>query len=185
MAKERQISDPDVLKGLAHPLRQRLYRLLIQLGPQPVSVLSDKVDSDHGLVSYHLRELGKRGFIEQAPELARDRRETWWRVLDERNSWDWSDFTTPEARAVATVAKNQMITDQFTRLGEWEQSHDAWPTDWVEASTSSNSYVRLTPAELAEMVDRIHALIREYKDRDDDADREAVFLFLHAFPERP
>jgi DNA-binding transcriptional ArsR family regulator len=190
VTEHRRITDPDVLKGMAHPMRQRLYRLLVQLGPSPVSVLAAKVGSEPGLVSYHLRELGRRGYIGQAPELARDRRETWWRAVDESNSWSSSDFTTPEARAVADTVKRQMISDQFARLTAYENAQGDWSQDWLDAATNSNSYPRLSPAELTELVDKIHAMIREYgerakADRHDDDGRESVFLFLHAFPERP
>ena len=188
MTERRRISDPDVLKGLAHPMRQRLYRLLLQLGPAPVSVLADKVDTEPGLVSYHLRELGRRGFIAQAPELARDRRETWWRVIDESNSWSSTDFVTPEAKAVLAAVNGRMVADQFERLTAYEQTRDAWSADWVDAAVGSNSYLRLPPAELVELADQVQALIRRYGKRGkpgDDDGREQVFLFLHAFPERP
>lgn len=188
MSEQRKISDPDVLKGLAHPMRQRLYRLLLQLGPAPVSVLAEKVDTEPGLVSYHLRELGRRGFIGQAPELARDRRETWWRVVDESNSWSSTDFVTPEAKAVYAAVNGQMVADQFERLTAYERTREAWSADWADAAVNTNSYLRLTPAELAELMAEMHALIRRYDKRGkpgDDDGREQVFLFLHAFPERP
>jgi DNA-binding transcriptional ArsR family regulator len=188
MPEPRRISDPDILKGLAQPMRQRLYRLLIQLGPATVSTLARKVDTDPGLVSYHLRELGRRGFIAEAPELAKDRRERWWRVVDDDNTWSTSDFTTPEGRAIAATVKGQMVADQVDRLGAWEAARDAWPADWSDAATSSNSYLRLDAAELTELAGELNALIARYGKRGapgDDDGREQVFLFFHAFPERP
>jgi len=36
MASERRVHDPEVLKAFAQPFRQRLYRLLAQVGPAEV-----------------------------------------------------------------------------------------------------------------------------------------------------
>src|SRR5687768_6358912 len=42
-------------------------------------------------VSFHLRLLAKYGFIEEAPELARDGRDRWWR-LAYADGLDWDDL---------------------------------------------------------------------------------------------
>ncbi len=73
-AEPGRITDPGILKALSHPLRRQIYRLLIQLGPQTVTLLTEHTGADPGQLSFHLRELAKRGFITEAPELARDRR---------------------------------------------------------------------------------------------------------------
>jgi hypothetical protein len=40
MSNERRLDDPEVLKGLAQPFRQRLYRTLAQIGPATVGMLA-------------------------------------------------------------------------------------------------------------------------------------------------
>jgi DNA-binding transcriptional ArsR family regulator len=45
-----------------------------------------------GNVSHHLRVLGDCGLIEEAPELARDRRERWWRLVSRGVLWSSGDF---------------------------------------------------------------------------------------------
>jgi DNA-binding transcriptional ArsR family regulator len=154
------LTDPGVLKGLAQPLRQQLYRLLVHLGPATVTALAEHADGDPGQISYHLRELGKRGFIEEAPELARDRRERWWRVIPESLSWPWVQFK------------------------------DA------AAAETSNSYLGLTPDELRALNTELNEVLRRWadvgrldpksrpEDRPHDG-RQNVFLFFHAFPEKP
>jgi DNA-binding transcriptional ArsR family regulator len=202
----RRIDDPEVLKGLAQPIRQRLYRLLTQIGPATVGTLAKRVNGDPGLISYHLRELARRGFIEDVPELARDRRERWWRTVPGSTSWAWSDFPTPEGQAVASAVKGQMIADEFARLHRYEQSRDSWSDAWQDATISSDSFLRLTPAELGQLSAELLEVLqrwgrhgREASERErarqaaeppdgdpgDGERREHVFLFLHAFPERP
>ncbi|SDM49424.1 winged helix-turn-helix domain-containing protein [Allokutzneria albata] len=188
MTERRKITDPDVLKGLAQPLRRQLYRLLCQLGPATAGALAKRTESDPGLVSYHLRELGRTGYIEEAPELARDRRERWWRAVPGSTSWSHLDFTDPESRAIADTVKAQMVADQLERLRTYERERDSWPVEWVEAATSTEGGLRLTPDELRAMSEELQEVLIRWshvgKGGVDDG-REHVFMFLHAFPERP
>lgn len=191
MTERRRIDDPGALKALAHPLRQRLYGLLLRLGPQPVTALAKRLDTDPGLVSYHLRELARGGFAEEAPELARDRRERWYRAADGGNTWSTADFRTPAARAVATTVQAQMVADQFERLRHYHQISDSWGEDWANAATATNSYLRLTPDELRALSADLLEVLARYQRLaplpapDEDDGREHVYLFLHAFPEQP
>lgn len=196
MTEPRRLTDPDMLKGLTHPLRRRLYRLLLQLGPSTVTLLGEHVDGDPGQLSYHLRELGRRGFIEEAPELARDRRERWWRVVPGAVSWSVQQFADPADRAIAETVYRDLVADQFERLRAFESSKQDWPEEWVGASTTSNNYLRLTPDELHALGAELDEVLRRWaalgridpasrpEERPDDR-RENVFLFLHAFPEKP
>lgn len=194
--KNRRVTDPDVLKAMTHPLRRQLYRLLIQLGPSNVTVLAEHTDADPGQLSYHLRELGKGGFIEEVPELARDRRERWWRAADE--SWGWSneEFADPAGRAIAEAAYRLNVAEEFDRLRAYETSRQEFGSDWISAAHSSQTYLRMNPAELRQMTDELNAVAQRWseinkidrdsrpEDRPDDG-RENVFLFFHAFPEMP
>jgi DNA-binding transcriptional ArsR family regulator len=192
----RRLNDPDLLKGLTHPLRRTLLRLLTQLGPATVSLLAARIDADPGQISYHLRELGKRGFIEEAPELARDRRERWWRVAPGATTWSVDSFEDPADRAVAEALYGSIVSDQFDRLRAFEAAKASFGADWSEAAVSSNSELRLTPDELRELSAELDTVLRRWaelgridpnsrpEDRADDG-RQNVFLFFHAFPEQP
>jgi DNA-binding transcriptional ArsR family regulator len=189
VADERRIEDLQVLKGLTQPMRQRLYRLLIQLGPATVGTLAKKVNGDPGLVSYHLRELGRHGFIEEAPEMSTDRRERWWRAVKGSTRWSALDFQTPEGKAVATTLKAQAISDEVERLRQFEENRESWSPAWLDAAMDSQTYLRLTPAELKKLGEELQALFVRWsqagRTSSDTGDREPVFLFLHAFPENP
>jgi DNA-binding transcriptional ArsR family regulator len=189
------VTDPDVLKALTHPLRRRIFRLLVQLGPATITLLAEHTGADPGQLSFHVRELAKRGFVEEVPELARDRRERWWRA--KRGAWGWSSpfSDDPAAQAVADTADRLMVTEEFERLRAYAAGKDSFGPDWVEAACASNSHFRLTPAELSELTSELIDVLRRWSDvgrvdsarpdsRPDDG-RESVFLFLHAFPERP
>jgi DNA-binding transcriptional ArsR family regulator len=185
---QRRITDPQALKGLAQPVRQRLFRLLCQFGPATGGALAKRLGADPGQVSYHLRELARYGFVEDVPELARDRRERWWQAVPGSTAWSFLDFAEPEARAVAELAKAQMVIDEFERLRRFEQSQDGWSEAWRRAVVSSDSFLRLTPGELAELIGELLAVLTRWADatrsRPIGDDRQAVSLFFHAFPER-
>jgi len=185
----RRISDPETLKGLAQPIRQKIYRLLAQIGPATGGELSRRLGTDPGQTSYHLRELAKRGFVEDVPELARDRRERWWRLVPGAVSWSTLDLTGPEGAAVASAAKAQMVIDDFERVRRYEQTRDTWSQEWQEAAVNSESFLRLTAAELAELNRELLAVVQGWAGRTRDlpvgGERQNVFVFHHSFPERP
>ena len=195
MTQPRRLTDPDVLKALTHPLRRRIYRLLREQGPAMVTSLAERADADPGQISYHLRELAKRGFIEEAPELARDRREHWWRAATESYAWSTTDFEDPAGRAVAETAARLQIEEQFERLRAYHTVRPAWSRAWVDAATAGTSGMRLTAEELSALSNELSELLGRWaavgrvdpklrpEERPDDG-REHVFLFYHAFPEQ-
>lgn len=185
----RRISDPDTLKGLAQPLRQKIYRLLVQIGPLTVGDISKRLSLDPGQTSYHLRELTKRGFVEDVPDLARDRRERWFRSVPGSTSWSSLDFTGPEAEAIANTVKSQMVIGEFESLRHFEQTRSTWSEQWQNACMSTDSFMRLKPPELAELNAELLAVLERWgtatRDLPLDGDRESVLVFFHSFPERP
>ena len=195
--QSRRITDPSVLKALTHPLRRQLYRLLAQLGPANVTMLAEHTGADPGQLSYHLRELARRGFAEEVPELARDRRERWWRVVDESWGWSTDDLGDPAGQAIGESLLRLGIAEEFQRLGEFHDHKDEFGPDWTRAAHSSTTNLRLTPAELTDLCEELNTTLRRWsadvgridqasrpEDRPDDG-RLPVLLFFHAFPEQP
>lgn len=78
------ITDPETLRAMAHPLRQRI---LIELNVREHARAADlarTLDVPANSISFHLRVLAKHHFIEEAPELARDKRDRVWKPVVER-----------------------------------------------------------------------------------------------------
>ncbi|HZE39399.1 MAG TPA: helix-turn-helix domain-containing protein [Stackebrandtia sp.] len=189
MPEPKKIIDPETLKALAHPMRQRLLGLLHHLGPSTVGTLADKVDGDPGQVSYHLRKLHEAGFIEEAPEASRDFRQRWWKPVMESHSWSSRDFPTPAARAVADAATRQWIIEQFQALREHHRLRHSYPPQWQDAATGSQSYLNLSAPEVSQMVEEFQALCERWSRYSEDVratgdpDRRPVRFFYHVFPE--
>jgi DNA-binding transcriptional ArsR family regulator len=78
-----QISDPKAITALAHPLRLDLLELLTAIGPATAARCGRILGVPQANCSFHLRQLARYGFVEDAGP-GRDRRERQWRLPDSR-----------------------------------------------------------------------------------------------------
>jgi DNA-binding transcriptional ArsR family regulator len=185
----RQISDYRVLAAMNHPLRRRLLTLLKLDGPATVGQLAERTDQAAGNISHHLRALATAGLIEEAPELARDRRERWWRRTASAFRWTSLDFADDAAaEAVATTAEAMNLEHQVAMVRAWASAAPEEHARWPEGPFSTDSWMRATDDELAQFSRELIELIRRWADRplpDDGAEREPVFVFARAVPGQP
>ena len=82
-----------------HPIRRWLTELLGVEGPANVGQLAARTGLAVGSVSHHLKVLHRQDLIEPAPDLARDTRESWWRLKPRPMSWSVEDFDEGHARS--------------------------------------------------------------------------------------
>ncbi|WP_037361871.1 ArsR/SmtB family transcription factor [Amycolatopsis orientalis] len=180
-----EVRDSQVLAAMSHPLRRRLLDVLKLDGPATASVLAEKTGQAVGNVSHHLKVLSEAGLAVEAPELARDRRERWWRRPSAALSWATSDFA---GDPVADVAEAVSLDRQMTLSRAWLSEMETAPEEWRAAWFSSDSWMRLTPAELAELNERLVALFEEFGAKaaaDPSPEREPVFVFGRGFRAQP
>jgi DNA-binding transcriptional ArsR family regulator len=78
------MSDPRVLRAIAHPTRGRILDELGAVGPMRAADVGEALGIPANQASFHLRQLAKYGVIEPAPEAARDKRDRVWKAKDER-----------------------------------------------------------------------------------------------------
>jgi DNA-binding transcriptional ArsR family regulator len=185
----RTITDAKVLAALAHPLRRRLMDVLKVSGPATVSAMAEQTDQAVANVSHHLRVLAACDLVAEAPELARDRRERWWRLVNHGVRWSTADFDDdPAGQAVAAAALSLVLDRQVGLVRDWHAVRESRREAWGDAPFSTDRWLRLSPAELAAFEDELLALIARWGDREVPADgqpREPVFFFAHAVPARP
>jgi DNA-binding transcriptional ArsR family regulator len=189
MENDLRVVDSKVLAAMSHPLRRRLLSLLAVEGPMTVGMLAEATGQAAGSVSHHMRTLADALVVAPAPELARDRRETWWRRTSKSLSWTPRDFAgDPVGETIARAAESINVDYQQRLVAEWasasEEAREAWP----EGPFNSDSWLRLTDAELAELAAEVAALFAGWRDRplsDDGAQRSTVFVFARGVPGRP
>ncbi|HLU72925.1 MAG TPA: helix-turn-helix domain-containing protein [Nonomuraea sp.] len=181
MEEQYKISDPRVLKAVAHPLRVRLLGLLRGDGPATASELARKVGESSGSTSYHLRELFKYGFIEEDDE-RRDGRERRWRARHRYTSWDAAALSGSEQGREALRIIHLRQAEMVGRvMAEYDQA--AWPEEWAEAAGMSDHLLTLPPAALREFKEKAGELLRDLAARHagDPAARK-VHVWLGAVP---
>ncbi|KUL42238.1 ArsR/SmtB family transcription factor [Actinoplanes awajinensis] len=176
-----EIRDEAVLKALAHPLRRRLLDTLRVDGPSMPSALARATGQAVANVSHHLRVLADAGLIQEAPELARNRKEHWWRMNDPRLSWNPAHFPQEAADAAEAIGFQR----QIDLVNTWLGSPASRAEPWVTSAFATDSWLRLSPEELAGLGEELQELIGRYRDRPERDDRVPVFVLGRGFPARP
>ncbi|NES12146.1 MULTISPECIES: helix-turn-helix transcriptional regulator [Micromonospora] len=183
----RQVTDSRVLAALAHPLRRRLMDVLKVYGPTSVGLLAERTGQAPANVSHHLKMLAAADLVVEAPELARDRRERWWRLRDRGVRWSNTDFDAdPAARAVADAAGSLNLDRHTALVRAWHAAGDDAHAAWGDGPFSTDKWLHLTPDELAHLGREVIELFDRWADRPDDGQRrEPVFLLAHGIPAQP
>ena len=104
----RPMSDPRVLRAIAHPTRGRILDELGAVGPMRAADVGEALGIPANQASFHLRQLAKYGVIVPAPEAARDKRDRAYRLPDERGfRLDVDDISKqPGGKAAVTVFRH-------------------------------------------------------------------------------
>ncbi|MFD2024676.1 ArsR/SmtB family transcription factor [Promicromonospora aerolata] len=184
----RRLTEAKALAALAHPTRSRLLDSLTVDGPGTASDLAERIGQAVGSISHHMKVLADAGLVQEAAELARDRRERWWRITPGRVSWSRTDVAQDLASTRTAVAAEKFVLAQQTeRAYEWlevAQSAD----EWEAAAFAAQGWLRLTPDELRQVNQELLDVVDRWRHRDvpaDDRERESVFLFARGFPAQP
>lgn len=182
------VDDPRAMRALAHPLRLRLLAELRSSGPQPVGALALTFGIASGSASYHLRTLAEHGLVVEAPELARDARERWWRAGAEFTSWDPAEVLDDPVRwAALDVLRRTVLRGYVEQLEAALTSESDLPREWVAASFQGDDRFDLTVVELAELRAELDELFARWHTRSaaGRAGAESVLLIGHAFRQAP
>ena len=174
--------DSSAVKVLAHPLRSRLLSALRAGGPATATFLANRLESNTGATSYHLRKLASVGLVEETGE-GRGR-ERWWRAATEMHGFTQRDVAyDADGRAAADWLRRYYLRSFVDRFGHWLDIHETWPMDWQEVADASDYLLRLSPTRLAELEAEASSLFARYRDPDpDDPEARQVEVHLHAFP---
>jgi DNA-binding transcriptional ArsR family regulator len=184
--RRRRITDPRELRALAHPLRLALLDHLMSLGEQTAAQCAEAVGSTTSNCSYHLRALGRAGFVE--PATSSDRRERPWRATSTALTFGPVDAERSPAAAGAALVVDELSLardEELTRQAR--RHHDEQPAEWRAAEAYDTYALKLTAAELAELTEQIDRLVRPFiamTRHDTPAHADAVRLRVLAFRHR-
>jgi DNA-binding transcriptional ArsR family regulator len=148
----RQVSDTQALRALTHPVRISLLEQLSVVGPMTATEVGELIGESPTTCSFHLRQLAKYGFVEEAgggKGRARPWRMTAIGMHISSNNED------PEA-AIASSALAQLFRErQLQRYRTWLETKGNYPQEWRRAAGDSEFVFYLTPDELDALRDEL------------------------------
>ncbi|MFI9595387.1 winged helix-turn-helix domain-containing protein [Nonomuraea sp. NPDC052265] len=160
------LNDPAAMRAFAHPVRLALHELLLRAGATTAADAAREVGISQALASYHLRQLAKYGLVEQAE--ARDERERPWKVTVSVQVWD-DDVAGAEQSAARSLLEQVMAERALSRLVEWQQARRDEEEPWRGVGGIGNTYLYVTPEEVAALGNAVADLLRPLMARVDDA----------------
>ncbi len=164
------ITDPKVMRALAHPAR---IAIMEHLSATEVGATATGCARVSGLspsaTSYHLRELAKVGLVEEAPGRG-DGRERVWRAALQSWRVDAGRSAAPEVRAAETTLVEAYLARELDRVRGWLRRAGDEPQEWYDAALLSESVLLVTADELAELNAAFLKMLEPYKKRRRSAD---------------
>lgn len=154
--------DSTSLKALAHPLRLALLERLEVRGRATATILAGDLAESSGSTSYHLRQLARHGFIEEAE--GGSGRERWWRPA--RGGWGLNDhemIRSPGTRAAADLVVRETLDAAHRRMLDALQTWPDQPAQWRDAMVQTISRFQLTAEESVALKDELNDVLSRYR----------------------
>lgn len=164
----RQLTDPETLKALAHPLRMELVESLRVHGPQTATELAGRLGSSPSNCSWHLRKLADHGFVteaEQGPGRSRP-----WQAAPEGLTWDEADAE-PEIRTAGQALTETLLGRELRLLSAAQRSLPDEPPAWRRSGTVVQSVAWLTADEAEQLSEELGELMMRHVERLDDPEK--------------
>jgi DNA-binding transcriptional ArsR family regulator len=140
-----EITDPHALRALAHPLRLRLLEELAIAGPLTATELAERVGESPANCSWHLRQLARFGYIDEAP--GGTGRQRPWQVVLEVRSWG-TPTDDPELAQAGDAADTILMDHEYQALRAYRAWRAQESPEWRNASGSSQVIAWCTAEEL-------------------------------------
>jgi DNA-binding transcriptional ArsR family regulator len=182
-----QITNTRALRALAHPLRLDLIELLGAGGPATAAECARRLGTSQASCSFHLRQLAKYGFVEEAD--GGTGRERPWRRVSVTHSWS---AVSPDAEtdAAAEVLTELVARRNLEHLEEWFRTRRSFPPEWQAAGEGWDSLLYVSLEELEAFNRKVLDLALEYLDRVRDPSKRPkgsrpVAFLAYTFPLPP
>ncbi len=152
-----EISDPKAIRALAHPLRLDLLELLGASGQATAAQCGRVLGVSQASCSFHLRQLAKYGYVEDAGP-GRDRRERQWRITSPRLSIRTG---TGGDVAVHQELARLVVQREMQAILEYSQRPDGTDPEWQHGPIVTGIAV-LSPEEAADVKEQWLVLLAPY-----------------------
>ncbi|HEX2771474.1 MAG TPA: helix-turn-helix domain-containing protein [Micromonosporaceae bacterium] len=164
------ITDPQVMRALAHPARLTIMEHLSTTGEAVTATgCAEIVGLSPSATSYHLRELARYGLVEQAPSRG-DARERLWRSSVQSWQLDLAPDQDVEVQAAEQTLLDVYLTRDFDRVRDWVRRARSEPKEWHDAAVIAGPMLLMTAEELQSLNDAVFKLWEPYRRRARQAD---------------
>ena len=157
----RKLNDARTLRALTHPVRIALLEALLLGGAQTATEAGERIGETPTTCSFHLRQLAKYGFVEEAGGGAGRSRP--WRLTSTGMSFAPASGDR-EAEFASEAALDMFRERHFARYAAWRAQRGTYPAAWRDVATDSEYLFYLTSGELKQLNDELHeVLMRWYR----------------------
>ena len=160
--RPRELTDPRAMRAMAHPVRLALMEALNDAGTLTATEAAERVGESPSNCSFHLRQLAKYGFVEEA-EGGTGRQRPWRAVHTGMRFTDVQED--PDTALAATTLANVFRERWFARARAGLDQRAAMPEEWRRVTGMDQFTLYVTPDEMKAFNDEMLALCDRFRER--------------------
>ena len=181
-----EITDPQAMRALAHPVRLAALSWLQKNGPATATQLSEHVGASPSVTSWHLRHLASFGLVvDGPPPSGSDRRQRWWNAVARGFRYEMPD--TPEGVEAGRLLRAEMMNQALEAAQHWlAETEPTLDPEWSRLAGSANTRLLITRDEAEAIESAIEQILAPYVQRGEDGappDARSVRVLRMSLPE--
>jgi hypothetical protein len=139
-------------------VRISLIEELMHGGAMTATQVGERIGETPTTCSFHLRQLAKYGFVEEAG--GGHGRARPWRLTS--IGWSFAPGGDPEAEIASNAALRLFRERQFARYESWRQTRASYPAAWQDAADDSTYVFYLTAPELKQLSTEMETVLMRW-----------------------
>jgi DNA-binding transcriptional ArsR family regulator len=183
-----KITDPTVIRALAHPARLAIVEHLGSSGAEITATeAAELVGLSPSATSYHLRALAQAGIIHDAPSRGDGRERVYRGPAARHMRVEMERDDDPRTEALKNRLLDVFLARSEARLHQWRANVAQEPDEWYDAAVLHETMLLMTAEELAALANQISELIAPYlrgqRQEDPPDGARVVSLLVRALPQ--
>jgi DNA-binding transcriptional ArsR family regulator len=162
-ANPLRLTDPRMMRALAHPARMAILQHLGLDGPATATECATVAGLSPSACSYHLRTLARYGFVEEDPEHRGDGRERPWRARVTSLNIPDDATSSPAQRDAARLLSASVHASAEELRESYADRASQYPEEWQAALGTNYDVLHVTPDELNLLRHRLIELFGEFR----------------------
>ncbi|WP_298347423.1 helix-turn-helix domain-containing protein [Ferrimicrobium sp.] len=160
----KRLTDAQTMRALTHPVRIALLEVLAVHQSLTATQAGELLQETPTTCSFHLRQLAKYGFVEEATPGKGKGRQRPWKLVHMGFTIQGEDLDA-EGHIAADVLTQMFFRRALGRFEHWQRIHGSYPGEWDRASAADQTGLFVTATELAEVNAKVREVLATYRDR--------------------